>query len=214
MKHGHAVIQLADEEFCLLPQRAVYRPNLRQLILCDLHLGKASHFRKQGIALPVQSYLKDFEILYDLLNAWQPESVLFLGDLFHSGYNREWLTFQSFLGEYPDVQFVLIQGNHDILTEKEYSLPNLRKMAWIEEEQYIFSHYPLQQKEKINFCGHIHPGIQLTGIARQSLTLPCFYFNGIQFILPAFGALTGLTVLGRERNAVYYVITDRSVLKV
>ncbi len=92
--YQYAVIQLAGEDFYLLPQKAVYRPALRQLILSDLHLGKTSHFRKQGIALPVNSYQKDFEKLNSLVHRWKPNSVLFLGDLFHSTYNREWLIFK------------------------------------------------------------------------------------------------------------------------
>lgn len=209
--HG---IQLAGEEFLLLPQRAIYRPALRQLILSDLHLGKASHFRKQGIALPVNSYLKDFEKLIYLLNAWQPVSVLFLGDLFHSTYNREWLRFKSLLMEYPQIQFVLVEGNHDILNATDYDIPNLYKTTYITENNFLFSHHPLDQEVKINFCGHLHPGIQLRGTARQSLTFPCFSFNGAQFILPAFGELTGLSILDREIGTQYFVIANGNVISV
>jgi DNA ligase-associated metallophosphoesterase len=207
-------IQLAGEEFYLLPQRAVFRPALRQLILSDLHLGKTSHFRKQGIPLPVNSYLKDFEKLNYLLITWQPLSVLFLGDLFHSAYNREWLRFKSLLMEFPQVQFVLVEGNHDILHTKDYDIPNLYKTSIITEDNFLFSHHPLNQEEKINFCGHIHPGIQLRGTARQSLTFPCFCFSGTQFILPAFGELTGLNILHMKKGVQYFVIGNGSVLKV
>lgn len=213
MKYKHAIIQLAGESFYLLPQKAIYRPFLQQLILSDLHLGKTTHFRKQGIALPVNSYLKDFEKLDFLLRTWQPLSVLFLGDLFHSIYNREWLRFKALLQEYYQIKFVLVEGNHDILQAQEYNVSNLFKTEFIVEEHFIFSHHPLNQKARINFCGHVHPGLQLTGMARQSLKLPCFCFNGTEFILPAFGELTGLSIQEQDRNSEYYVVANGSVIK-
>jgi len=46
----------------------------------------------------------------------------------------------------------------------------------------------------------MHPGIRIDGLAKQSLILPCFYFNGSNFVLPAFGYLTGLFLLKREEG--------------
>src|SRR6185312_7751518 len=41
------------------------------------------------------------------------------------------------------------------------------------------------------FSGHIHPGIRLRGVGKQSLQFPCFYFGGGYAVLPAFGRWTG-----------------------
>lgn len=213
MKKTSEEINLAGEEFYLLPQKAIYRPASKQLILSDVHLGKAGHFRKQGIAMPVQSHLKDIDKLHFLIDKWKPVSVLILGDLFHSNYNKEWLWFKSLLLQYMQIQFVLVQGNHDVLDNIHYMAPNLLKAEFLVEENFIFSHHPLKQKDKINFCGHIHPGIQLFGEAKQSVKLPCFYFNNYQFILPAFGELTGLYLMEREENAFYYLILKDKVVK-
>lgn len=207
-------IILREETFFLLFHKAIFRPLKRQLIISDLHLGKTSHFRKKGIALPQQSQLKDLDQLTFLLNKFTPRKVLILGDLFHSKLNREWLWFKSLLMQYPEIEFVLVQGNHDILDDSNYQLPNLLNADEIEEENFIFSHAPLEDtKNKLNFCGHIHPGIRLTGIARQSITLPCFYYNHKHFILPAFGNLTGLYLLDREQGAEYYIVTHETVVK-
>jgi len=213
MKSEHAEIILNDEIFYLLPQKAMYRVAKNQLILSDIHLGKTTHFRKQGIALPVITISRDIEVLHYLLNTWQPTSVLILGDLFHSDYNKEWIWFKSFVLQYPQVQFFLVEGNHDILDNASYSLPNLFKMPYIEESNFIFTHKPLSATTKVNFCGHIHPGIRIEGMAKQSIKLPCFYFNGANFILPAFGYLTGLYLLNREEEASYYLVTKERVLK-
>ncbi len=213
MKYQYTEINLADEVLYLLPQKAVYRPVLKQLILSDLHLGKTSHFRKQGIAMPMESHLKDIDKLHFLLDTWKPQSVLILGDLFHSDYNKEWLWFKSLLLQYPQIQFILIEGNHDILKDDHYKMPNLLKAEYLVENNLIFSHHPLDQHTKINFCGHIHPGIKLFGEARQSVKLPCFYFNGARFILPAFGDLTGLYLLDKEEDSDYYLVLADKVVK-
>lgn len=213
MIENYLEIELAGETFQLLPQKAVYRPAKKQLILTDIHLGKATHFRKQGIALPVQSHLKDIDKIHFLLNQLNPGSVLILGDLFHSDYNREWLWIKSLLMEYPDIKFILVEGNHDILKHEIYNLPNLSKTERIEEENLVFTHEPLKAPDKLNFCGHIHPGYVLYGKAKQSMKLPCFYSTKSHFILPAFGNLTGLYVLEKDDQACYYLVTETRIIE-
>jgi len=212
-EEGYIEILLSGEPFYLLPHKALYRPLQRQLILSDVHLGKATHFRKMGIAMPAQSHLKDLDLLHYLLNRWQPQSVLILGDLFHSRYNREWLWFKSLLMQYPQVSFILVQGNHDVLHDSAYELPNLMKLDVLEEERFIFSHHPLPDPVQLNLCGHVHPGIRLSGSARQSISLPCFYHSQTHFILPAFGNLTGLYLLDREEGSSCYLVMQNSVVK-
>jgi metallophosphoesterase superfamily enzyme len=41
------------------------------------------------------------------------------------------------------------------------------------------------------FSGHLHPGIRIRGMGKQSLQFPCFYFGSDYAVLPAFGRWTG-----------------------
>jgi uncharacterized protein len=207
-------ITLAQEIFFLLHQRALFRPSKKQLILSDLHLGKASHFRKQGLAIPAHSHLNDLERLAFLIRAWEPHAVLLLGDLFHSDYNREWLWFKGLLKEHQKVEFILVMGNHDILPESAYAEPNLQRCDEMEEDYLVFTHEPLPQPGRLNICGHVHPGLEIRGQARQSFRLPCFYSGNSQLILPAFGELTGLYLLDKKENSDYYLITRDTIVKV
>ena len=145
----HLQIELAGEQIYLLPQKAIYRPGKNQLVVSDVHLGKAAHFRQHGLPLPQHSFMRDLDLLHFLINRLQPQSVLFLGDLFHSHLNREWLWFKAFLRYYDTIQFILIEGNHDILPEDSYRMANLKKFDLLEEESFIFSHEPCDF-EKIN----------------------------------------------------------------
>jgi uncharacterized protein len=213
MNKGTEII-LHGEQFIMLPQKALYRPAERELIICDVHFGKASHFRKHGVQMPESSQLADFERLQFLIRTVRPLAVVILGDLFHSDQNREWWWFKAFLADNADVQFILVEGNHDVLKEESYNIPNLLKAYTLEEDNFIFSHFPLPAGPKFNICGHIHPGIRIEGKARQSATFPCFYINGSHLILPAFGHLTGLALLEKEPDATYYIVTGNKVVAV
>lgn len=213
MSDGYLEITLSDEIFFLLPQKAMFRPNKMQLILSDVHLGKATHFRKQGLPLPENSHLKDIDKLHFLIDKWEPKTVLILGDLFHSDYNKEWLWFKSLLQQYFYIEFILIEGNHDILENDQYSMQNLLKAELLEDEHFVFSHLPLKDEGKLNVCGHVHPGIRIEGIAKQAEKLPCFYLSKTHFILPAFGYLTGLFILEKEVDSTYFLITTNEVIR-
>ncbi|MCW3076325.1 MAG: putative phosphoesterase [Bacteroidetes bacterium] len=212
MKEGYLELKIEDESFLLLPQRAIYRPSNNQLILSDVHLGKATHFRKQGLAISQESKLKDIDKLHFLIDKWNPQSILFLGDLFHSDYNKEWLWFKSLLLHYPQHNFILIEGNHDILDNDQYNSPNLLKAETLEEENFIFSHYPLNYNKKLNIHGHIHPGIMISGMAKQFEKLPCFHLTKTHLTLPAFGYLTGLQILEQNTTDKYFLVTGNRVI--
>lgn len=212
MTEGSLEIELTGEIFFLLPQKALFRPSKKQLILSDVHLGKGTHFRKQGLPLPVNSHLKDIDKLHFLIDKWEPQTVLILGDLFHSDYNKEWLWFKAVLQQYFYIEFILIEGNHDILDNNQYSMQNLLKAELMEDEHFVFSHQPLKEQGKLNICGHVHPGIRIEGIAKQAEKLPCFYLSKTHFILPAFGYLTGLFILEKEAESRYFLVTTNKVI--
>src|SRR5688500_16494176 len=48
-----------------------------------------------------------------------------------------------------------------------------------------------QTESRYIFSGHIHPGISIRGLAKQSLHFPCFYFTDNYCVLPAFSRFTG-----------------------
>ena len=209
-------IELAGTTVHLLPQKALLLPDTTTLVLGDLHLGKAMHFRKAGISFPQVSALRDYQVLHQLMEAHKPTNVLFLGDLFHSIHNSEWLQFEAFILDYPDTRFTLIKGNHDILKKEVYGrLPLEIVPHQLILENLIFSHEPLNDVApgKINVAGHIHPGCMLRGLGKQYLGLPCFYCKDNVFLLPAFGHLTGLQIMAHTKGAEIFAILPDKVLK-
>jgi len=96
-----------EELIQFLPEKVAFLPKYRMLVIADLHLGKAAHFRKEGIMIPLPEISPDFQRLNELITSIQPSKVVFLGDLFHSSLNKEWEDLKDFLLRYPSVHFVL-----------------------------------------------------------------------------------------------------------
>ncbi len=208
-------IELGNTTVLLLPEKAMFLPEHGILVIADLHLGKAMHFRKAGLLVPPGSAHKDYQVLHALMQQYRPREVWFLGDLFHSTYNSEWQQLEAFIRAYADVRFTLIQGNHDILQTVHYEHLHIQVLPDVVVlEDLVFSHEPLANPAagKINIAGHIHPGCLLRGLGRQSLRLPCFYFRDNLFLLPAFGALTGLHMMAQGSTATIFPIASGHVL--
>ena len=206
-----STIEIAREEIVISAEKALFWPAKKILVIADAHLGKAAHFRKNGIALPLAMVQKDLDRLQGLLDTFQPETVLFLGDLFHSQPNVEWNWFGDWLSRNTHVTFELVLGNHD----RDLQQHEVHKMLQTSTEKeigpFVFTHEPLEQPHATlyNICGHIHPGVRLSGKGGQHLRLPCFWFGEKQGILPAFGNLTGAVPL--KGKAKIYAIAQNQL---
>lgn len=212
---GH-LLTIYDHTFELLPQKAIYWKDAQTLIVADVHLGKATHFRKNGMAIPMESGLEDLQQLDFLLDLYSPKRLLILGDLFHSDYNQEWEYFGALRRKHSDVLFQLVRGNHDILKKYHYSTYDIELHEHVlKESDFIFSHDTIPLKEKqFSITGHIHPGFVLEGKGRQRITLPCFYKKKNTLIMPAFGWLTGLAHMPQNKDAEVFVVTEEKVWRV
>lgn len=209
-------IEIMGCPFLLLPSKAIYWPEKKMLILADLHLGKISHFRKEGIGIPLEAKNQNWRELNELIEQFKPKQVFFLGDLFHSKYNNEWIELEQFMANYEEVEFHLVLGNHDILDSSVYEKSRIHTTERYEIDSFSFTHHPLDnpKPDQFNFCGHIHPSVRLSGKGRQSIKLSCFYIMESQMILPAFGVFTGTKNLEIEKAISIYGIVEGQMLKI
>jgi len=193
----------------------MYWERYKILFLADLHLGKATHFRKSGIPIPEMIHQPDLDRLEFLITLYKPERVIFLGDLFHSSINKAWTTFKDFCDKKIDIIPELVLGNHDILDHSNYDFLKLQ-VEKLEIYPFILSHKPLEEtqlKGYYNLCGHIHPSIRISGAARQSLRVECFYFGKNHGILPAFGSFTGTSkMLNRKKTDRIFAVTNQKII--
>ncbi|MDQ3392826.1 MAG: ligase-associated DNA damage response endonuclease PdeM [Bacteroidota bacterium] len=213
---NHYHLTHLNQDLYLIPQKAIFWKNKGILIVSDLHFGKAGHFRKAGIAVPALVHDNDFEILDQLLDKYNPTSLILLGDLFHSELNNQWNDLSIWIKKNCDLPVHLVKGNHDILPKNLYEFENviIHEDSQI-IEPFIFTHKPIKlpiDADLYNISGHIHPAVTLQGKARQQIKLPCFYFGKKNGILPAFGKFTGTSLLKIYKEDLVYVITGKSVV--
>ncbi len=205
-----SLFQFLGQSLELLPEKVVFWREKQILLIADTHFGKVTHFRKSGISIPDGAALQNLNDLDVLIQKTRPKRVIFLGDLFHSEMNSEWLLFKKLLQKHSEVEFTLVQGNHDIFHEFTYSKSQFELVNEVLEiGPFVLSHEPLEEDHALyNLCGHLHPGVRLQGEARQALRLPCFYFGEKQGILPAFGEFTGLYIIKPKRKDPVFVVAD------
>lgn len=212
------VFPFKGQHLHILPEKAIFWQEQKCLLLSDLHLGKAGHFRKSGIGIPAAIHRHDLEKLENIIQKYNPDRVLFLGDLFHSEMNKEWWDFEIWMQNHPKVHFTLIRGNHDILPPEVYRQSALQLVPEeLEFSPFILTHEPLSSKNLkeglYNICGHIHPAVQLKGGAFQRITLPCFYFGLHYALLPAFGKFTGFYQIKPKKEDTVFAIAEDLVLQ-
>lgn len=204
-------IQIQDETFILHPSGALFWEQQNTIIISDVHLGKVTHFRKHGIAIPQNAVSENFKKITDVLDYFSPEKIIFLGDLFHSSKNSEWDLFEEWISNH-DQETYLIAGNHDIIDQKHYYEIGILVVDFLVIEGFLFTHHPTEKEAFFNFAGHIHPGITLRGLGMQSLKLRCFFHKPNQMILPAFGEFTGKFILKPEEEHLVYAIAGDEVI--
>jgi len=209
-------VDIAGQVFELLPQKAIYWPSKRILLLADVHLGKINHFRKSGIPVPTKANDKNIEILMELVWAKKPDRIICLGDLFHSHYNPAWEVFGEVVKHFTAISFELIMGNHDIMSALQYQRKGIRVYDSLVIESFLLTHHPLEAVDEnyYNLAGHIHPGVMLSGKGRQHIKLPCFYFGKHQGVLPAFGMFTGLALMKPTVEDKIFVIAENKIITV
>src|SRR5690606_29090475 len=121
-------ISFSNTLLTLTNQRALFWEKHQALILSDLHLGKAAHFRKNGIALPTQVTLQDLQRLASLILHFAVKQVIIVGDLLHAGANTEVNLLQQFIARFPHIRFMLIRGNHDRFTDEQWKKKGIQEI--------------------------------------------------------------------------------------
>ena len=176
----------------MLPSRALFLPGTKELLICDIHLGKAEYFQQNGIPLTNNSDKNNFARIEKIVKKYSPEKLIILGDLFHSKYSID-KTLQKKVEDLPELlktNIELVRGNHD----EGCKIKNLKIFDIKKTKNITFSHEPLNLKDNktLNICGHYHPKLYLKSNG-DKLSFRCFAMDTKEnnLYLPAFGDLTG-----------------------
>jgi len=210
-------IQIKNNTFHLLFQKAIFWEEQKTLLLSDLHIGKISHFRKEGIPVPLKGLQENFKTLDAIMESRLIEKVVFIGDLFHSTLNAEWREFCNWREKYKEVDMHIVMGNHDLFPPHIYTEICMQ----VHEKEIVIgpftlAHHPRKefQPDEYVISGHVHPVIRLNGIANQRLRFPCFYFGEQQALLPSFGYFTGGFQIKPEENDRVVAVVNQTLIEI
>ncbi len=236
---GSLEIRHQGARLWLLAQRAAYLPEAEALLVSDVHLGKAASFRELGVPVPAGTTGSNLQRLQELVERVGPKRLIVLGDLFHSpqGLTAPLIqALQCWLEQIADVEVELIEGNHDrnsgkrlnhLLTGLGLNLRLKFSQQPIFLEPFLLCHEPIEwrryssdedaafsrsMRSALQVTGHIHPVVQIKGLGRDALRLPCFWRNEQALVLPAFGEFTGGYPVD-PKGGECFVVADR-VIKV
>jgi len=176
----------------MLPSRGLFLPETKELLICDVHLGKAEFFQQNGIPLTSNSDKNNFARMKKIVKKYSPEHLIILGDLFHSKYSID-KTLQKKVENLPELlktNVELVLGNHDVGCD----IKNIKTFDIKKFKNITLSHAPvdLDDNKTLNICGHYHPKLYLKNKGDR-LSFRCFAMdkNKNTLFLPAFGDLTG-----------------------
>ncbi|MEZ4803144.1 MAG: ligase-associated DNA damage response endonuclease PdeM [Gelidibacter sp.] len=204
-----------NEILTLTNQRALFWKRENMLVLSDLHIGKTAHFRKAGIAIPSQILQNDLKRLELLIENFDVETVLFVGDLFHAEINKDMDEFINWKQKFNNIKFELIKGNHDRLKDSFYQTLEISTFKTHKDMlPFRFVHDANHCNDQ-TFCisGHTHPGVVIYGRNKTRIKLPCFELSENQLVLPAFSEFTGLNTKRSFETSVCYGFTESSLFE-
>ncbi|MFQ3661168.1 MAG: ligase-associated DNA damage response endonuclease PdeM [Chloroflexaceae bacterium] len=199
-------LSLGGEPVILLPERALFWPRERTLIIADTHLGKAASFRAAAIAAPENS-IADLGRLTGALGRTRATRLAILGDFLHARVGRAptvLAAIAAWRATHLHLEVLLVRGNHDAHAgdpPSEWGITCVN--APVALGPFALCHYPDTAAPGYVLAGHLHPAVVLTGPGRQRERLPCFLVGPRRAILPAFGSFTGHTTVypGAEDRA-------------
>lgn len=207
-------ISLQGEQLQLLPEKALWWPGQKTIIISDLHWGKSGHFRANGIAIPENAQRKDENRLAKIIQQTNAERLIIAGDLFHSKHNNEIAEFTYWRQAHRQLHIDFIMGNHDILKAPAYTGWDMQvHTSSYFVNPFLITHDMVEGTGQFIIHGHVHPAIRITGKGNQSIKLCCYCEDENRLILPAFGSFTGSHLMNKAEHKHIYIITDSIVMK-
>lgn len=208
-------IEFMDERFGLHPDRALWWPAERAVVIADLHMGKGATFRARGLPVPAGATARDLERLGKIADALAASRVIVVGDLVHASESAESLeSLCAWREGRPLVSLQLVAGNHDRHVCSSVIARAIEVMA----EPYVvrgiaLTHAPSEAPTTPTIAGHVHPMVRLEDFDGSGVNVPAFVVDSRQMILPAFGSLTGGRSVPRARQRRLFAVAAGRVVE-
>lgn len=189
--------ECAGREVILDGDRAAWIPSIGDLLVADVHVGKAATFRVSGVPVPAGGTAHDLDRLRRLVDAYAPARLCILGDWIHHalGLTDAVCAAVATWRAGIDAEVLLVRGNHE---RSVRAMPREWQMTEVAEEEragpFLYTHAPRRASDAYVWAGHIHPCVRV-GRRPRGIRVPCFHLRSSGAILPSFGTFTGGVVV-------------------
>lgn len=178
---------LGSARLSALPSGALFDPGEGLLCVSDLHFGKSDRIaRRRGIMLPPYETRATLDRLATDLAATGARRVICLGDSFDDTAAADSLTEaerDTLLSLQAGRDWIWIAGNHD---------PGPVDLGGSHRDEVTIGgltyRHESHAESSNEVSGHFHPKHALPGAGAAR---PCFLFDAVRVILPAYGTYTG-----------------------
>lgn len=211
---GGAVVEVGGEALVLLPEKAVFWPAQKMLVVADIHFGKAAAFRSLGVPVPRGTTSENLAGLDALVAAHDARHIMFLGDFLHARASHAGSTQAAMLAwrrRQSGLRLTLVRGNHDLHAGDPAAALGIEL---VDEPHalgpFAFCHHPDLDISRYALAGHIHP-VYVLATRFDALRLPCFVVGKTRMILPSFGAFTGGHAIRPEAGDAIWVTSGEAV---
>ncbi len=209
-----AELDVAGERLVLRPDRTLFWPARRTLVLADPHFGKTAAFRSFGVPVPGGSG-EPLARLSAAVADTGAERLVVLGDFWHAWAGRTpdvTAGLTDWRQAHPSLHIELVRGNHDRAGPPPAGWGDWHDL--LADGPFVFAHHPEPAAGGYVLAGHLHPGVVLSGRGRQRLRLPAFWFSAAAGVLPAFGPFTGAMAVDAGPGDRLFAVADGEVIGV
>jgi DNA ligase-associated metallophosphoesterase len=156
--------------------------------------------------------METFGQLQQMLLSVPARRLVLLGDVFHSDVNQDFDRFRQWRKGFPNLHIDLVLGNHDQAGRAHLGNLGVDLHDNLVLAPFYCSHAPESDSPKgFNLCGHLHPGVSLSGKAGQHVKVPCFWKGENHLCFPAFGQFTGSVAVKPKPEDLLFAITQNKI---
>ena len=199
--------KLADGVYAV--DLCTYLPDVKTLVMSDLHIGYEEHLSKQGVLVPRTQFKQIIKRLDWVISHVAVERVVLNGDVKHEFgtiSKQEWREVLRLIEyfEKQSIEIIVVKGNHDTILGPITRKKQLKEVKELRHKDILMVHgdYVPERLAPIILMGHEHPAITLREKAKQE-KFKCFikgkFKKSILIVQPSLNPLTEGTDVTKEQ---------------
>ena len=186
-----------------------YLPDVKTIIISDLHLGYEESLEKQGVLVPRLQFKKIIKRLDWITSHVAVERVVLNGDVKHEFgtiSKQEWREVLRLIEyfENKNIKIIVVKGNHDTVLGPIARRKQLNEVKEVRHKNILITHGDVVPKRlaPVIIMGHEHPAITLRDKAKAE-KFKCFikgkFKTSTLIVQPSFNPLTTGTDVLKEQ---------------